>query len=78
MAKGKSLKLDGVVLKFYIFFYDIIGEGFFKMRIIAVKEGHLPNRVNKGLIMLLFKISERKCFGNSRLITFVLFHTRFL
>jgi hypothetical protein len=37
MAKGKSLRLDGVVLKIYIFFYDIIGEGFFKMRIIAIK-----------------------------------------
>ncbi len=46
-----------MVLKFYIFFYNIMGEGFFKMRIIVVKEGHLPIRVNKGLIMLLFKIS---------------------
>jgi hypothetical protein len=41
MAKGKSFRLDGVVLNFYICFHNIIGEGFFKMRIIAVKEGHI-------------------------------------
>jgi hypothetical protein len=48
------------------------------MKIIAIKEGHFPNRVNKGLIMFLFKKSERKCFGNLRFMTFLLFHTRFL
>ncbi len=48
MAKSKSLRLDGVVFKLYIFFYNIIGEGIFKMRIIAIKEGHLFNKVIKG------------------------------
>jgi hypothetical protein len=50
MAKGKSLGLKKFVIKFYAFFWDLIEEDFFKMIDAMIKEGCLPNRVNKSSI----------------------------
>jgi hypothetical protein len=54
MANGKSLGLNKFVIKFYTFFWDLIEEEFFKMIEATIKEGCLPNRMNKSLITLLF------------------------
>jgi hypothetical protein len=31
---------------------------------IAIKKGSLPNMMNKGLIIILFKIGEKEILGN--------------
>jgi hypothetical protein len=41
MAKGKYLGLDGIVVEFYTYFWDMIGEDFFKMISAIVKGGGL-------------------------------------
>jgi hypothetical protein len=60
MAKSKFLGLNKFVIKFYRFVWDLIEEEFFKMIEATIKEGCLPNRVNKNLITLLFKSSEKE------------------
>jgi hypothetical protein len=60
MAKGKSLGLNKFVIKFYTFVWDLIEELFFKMIDAVIKEGCLPSRMNKNLITLLFKSSEKE------------------
>jgi hypothetical protein len=60
MAKGKSLGFNKFVIKFYTFVWDLIEEDFFKMVEAAIKEGCLPNKVNKNLITLLFKSNEKE------------------
>lgn len=51
MAKGKSPGLDdGVAVEFYTYFWDLIGEDFFKMISAIVKGGGMPKGVNNPLI----------------------------
>ncbi len=59
LAKYKTLKLDGILVKFYHSFWYLIGSYFYKMLQWTMEEGKLPNGVNIGLITLIFK------FGNS-------------
>jgi hypothetical protein len=53
-----------MTIEFYTFFWYFIGEDFHKMIEIAIKDGSLPNMINKGIITLLFRISEKENFNN--------------
>ncbi len=64
MAKGRSLGPNGVMVKFFVLFWDLIREDFFKTIDFSIREGHLPKGVNKGSITFLFKARENENLGN--------------
>jgi hypothetical protein len=63
LPKGKSLKVDGVMVDFCIHFWDLIGEDYFQMILTTTEERHFPNGVNQKLITLPFKVGN-EYFGN--------------
>ncbi len=69
VTRDKAPKPDGIVFKFYIFFYEIIWENFSKMVNVVFEVGHFPQGMNKGLITLLFKARGTKYFSNWKSIT---------
>ncbi len=68
VAKGRFRKLDGAIIKFYIFLGDLIGEDYFDMTNEAIKKWKPPNMVTKGLIILLYKAKDEENFSKYRLI----------
>lgn len=56
MAKGKSLGPDGVVLEFYLTFWDMIEQEYIEMIHSSIHSGTLPSGVTIGIIALLHKV----------------------
>jgi hypothetical protein len=68
VAKGRFPKLDGVIIKFYTFFWDLIGKDYFDMTNEAIEKCKLPNMVTKGLIILIYKAKDEENLSKCRLI----------
>ncbi len=68
VAKGRFPKLDGIIIKFYIFFGDPIGEDYFDMTNEAIEKCKLPNMVTKGLIILIYKATNEENLSRYRLL----------
>jgi hypothetical protein len=64
MVKGKTPRLDGVVTKFFLNMWSIIGKEYIKMVQTSILIRHFPPRITKGLITLLHKGGERKQLSN--------------
>jgi hypothetical protein len=60
MVKGKTMGLDGVVMKFFLNMWSIIGKEYTKMVQTTILRRYFPLGVTKGLITLLHKGGERK------------------
>jgi len=58
MAKGHSPGPDGVTMKFFCKFWDLIGHDFFQMVQESITHGHLPLGMTSGTITLIFKAGD--------------------
>lgn len=66
MATGKSPGPDGIILNFYITFWEIIGDYYWHMVTTSIAKGQLPMSVTKGMIALLDKGGEHTKLTNWR------------
>jgi hypothetical protein len=71
MAKNKSPCPIGVVVEFYLFLGEVIGEEFSQMVKVTMQVGCFLKGVNKGMINFLFNAKEKENLGNWRPITFL-------
>lgn len=62
MVKGKTPRLDGVVVILFLHHWHVIGNDGFEMINEPIGEGSLPACMTKRLITLLH-ISKYKCIG---------------
>ncbi len=68
VAKGRFPKLDGFIIKFYTFFWDLIGEDYFDMTNEAIEKCKLLNMVIKGLVILIYKAKDEEKLSKYRFI----------
>jgi hypothetical protein len=64
IAKGKTSRLDGVVMDFFLDMWSIIGKEYTEMVQTSILRRHFPLGVTKGLITLLHRGRERKQLSN--------------
>ena len=69
MARGKAPALDGLSLKFYLFFWHLLAPDLLAVLNFSFREGHFPMSLRSGIITLLFKKGDRLNPANSRPIT---------
>lgn len=71
MDKGHSLDLDGVIVKFFIYYWDLISNEYIAMLQTSIIKGRFPQGMTFGLITLVFKDGDRANLSNWYLITFL-------
>lgn len=69
MARGRSPGPDGVIVNFFLKFWDAIGDDYLAMIQSAITDGHLLVGMIAGTIILIFKAGEHENLSNWHPIT---------